>query len=388
MSSIIHNTVVYEPFEIDNAPIDALRRCTKCVLPETMPYIEFDDEGVCNYCHGYIPQKPKDKLELLEWANRNRRTGGAADCIVSFSGGRDSCYSLHYMVKELDMHPITFTYDWGMVTDIARRNQARLCEKLGVKQILVSANIEAKRDHIRRNVEAWLNKPSLGIIPLFMAGDKQYFYYANRMRHKLGINEIVMASNPMERTDFKVGFCGIKPMSIRNIGQSDSSIEKLEVRDSLTMARYYLARFMTNRKYLNRSIFNTMWAFGSYYFIPHDYLRLYDYVYWDEQEIENLLLNEYDWEIAADTQTTWRIGDGTAPFYNYIYYTVAGFSENDTFRSNQVREGVMDRETAIRMTRRDNQPRFDSIKWYCDVVGLDMERTLSRIQEIPKLYQR
>ena len=30
-----------------------LKRCTKCVLPETMPYINFDIKGVCNYCNNY-----------------------------------------------------------------------------------------------------------------------------------------------------------------------------------------------------------------------------------------------------------------------------------------------------------------------------------------------
>ena len=381
----INNAVKFSPFEIDNDPIDALNRCARCILPETMPYIEFDNEGVCNYCHGYIPQKPKDKKILLDWAQHNRKSD-SADCVVSFSGGRDSCYSLHYLTKELDMHPIAYTYDWGMVTDIARRNQARLCGKLGVEQILLSADIVVKRDYIRRNVEAWLKKPDLGIIPLFMAGDKQYFYYANKMRKQLGLSEIVMASNPLERTDFKSGFCGVKPISIRNAGLSDSTIEKLSLKNITKMAGYYLRQFGVNPGYINRSIFDTMWAFGSYYCIPHNYMRLYDYVYWNEQEIEDVLLNEYDWEIADDTKTTWRIGDGTAPFYNYIYYTVAGFSENDTFRSNQVREGVMDRETALKLSRRDNQPRFDSIKWYCDAVGLDIERTLARIQQIPKLY--
>ena len=32
--------------------------------------------------------------------------------------------------------------------------------------------------------------------------------------------------------------------------------------------------------------------------------------------------------------------DGTAGFYNYVYHTVAGFTEHDTFRSNQIREGT------------------------------------------------
>ena len=31
-------------------------------------------------------------------------------------------------------------------------------------------------------------------------------------------------------------------------------------------------------------------------------------------------MNKYNWEKAVDTDSTWRIGDGTAPVYNYIYY--------------------------------------------------------------------
>ena len=48
-------------FEVPN-----LKRCTKCILPETMPFIKFNSEGVCNYCENYTPRnKPKDKDELL-----------------------------------------------------------------------------------------------------------------------------------------------------------------------------------------------------------------------------------------------------------------------------------------------------------------------------------
>ena len=34
-------------------PETELRRCSKCILPETMPFIEFDAAGVCNFCHNY-----------------------------------------------------------------------------------------------------------------------------------------------------------------------------------------------------------------------------------------------------------------------------------------------------------------------------------------------
>ena len=77
--------------------------------------------------------------------------------------------------------------------------------------------------------------------------------------------------------------------------------------------------------------------------------------------IEETLIKEYNWELAADTKTTWRIGDGTAGFYNYIYYTIAGFTEHDTFRSNQVREGVITRKKALELVNEENRPRYENI---------------------------
>ena len=71
------------------------------------------------------------------------------------------------MKNELGLNPITYTYDWGMVTDLARRNIARICGKLGVENIIVAANIHWKRMNISKNIKAWLKNPSLGMIPLF-----------------------------------------------------------------------------------------------------------------------------------------------------------------------------------------------------------------------------
>src|SRR5690606_12364844 len=116
---------------------------------------------------------------------------------------------LHLIKKHLNMRPIAYTYDWGMVTDLARRNISRMCGALNVEHILVSADISGKREFVRKNVLAWLKRPNLGTIPLFMAGDKQFFYYANMLREQLDLGTILFSMNPLERTDFKVGFCGI-----------------------------------------------------------------------------------------------------------------------------------------------------------------------------------
>jgi glucosamine--fructose-6-phosphate aminotransferase (isomerizing) len=356
-----------------------LRRCTKCVLPETMPFIAFDARGVCNYCNHYRPMSLKGEAALHEFVATLPRHKGKPDCIVTFSGGRDSSYGLHYLKKELGLTPIAYSYDWGMITDLGRRNQARMCGQLGVEHILVSADITKKRENIRKNVAAWLKKPDLGTIPLFMAGDKQYFYYANELMKHTGINTVAFCANPLEKTDFKSGYCGVKP------NFSDKSVYKLSLAAKVQMAMYYAKRFLINPAFINSSLFDTVFAFSSYYVMDHQFLSLFDYIRWDEDKINETLLGEYDWEVATDTKSTWRIGDGTAAFYNYIYYAVSGFTENDTFRSNQIREGMLTREAALKKIELDNQPRYDSLQWYCRVIGIDFLEAMQVIHQIPRL---
>ena len=69
-----------------------------------MPFIEFDKDGVCNYCRSYHKAECKGIDELKKWNKKqldtNRKT------MVSFSGGRDSSYGLHYFVKEMGIKPM------------------------------------------------------------------------------------------------------------------------------------------------------------------------------------------------------------------------------------------------------------------------------------------
>ncbi len=383
-SSILGSNKILR-YDIDLEPIKRLRRCTRCVLPETMPFIEFDENGVCNYCKTYQKQNYKGEQKLKKWARQLQTNQFGVDSLVAFSGGRDSSYGLHYFVKELGLRPVAYSYDWGMVTDLARRNQSRMCAQLGVELVVVSANIRKKRENIRKNVEAWLKKPDVGMIPLFMAGDKHYFYYANKVRSDFKINTVLLASNPFEKTYFKAGYCGVKPEILRK-GEEKRAMERLPVNSILKMSGHYIGQYLRNTSYINSSIWDTAKATLSYYIIPHDYFLLFDYIPWDENIIDEVLINQYDWETATDTKSTWRIGDGTAPFYNYIYYLTTGFTENDTLRSNQIREGMLTREQALEKIYEDNQPRFDSMKWYFDTIGVSMYDALEIVSKMKKYY--
>jgi glucosamine--fructose-6-phosphate aminotransferase (isomerizing) len=359
---------------------ETARRCSRCVLPETMPYIEFDAQGVCNYCKRHQPRETRGTEALTKDLSSFRGKGKYADCIVSFSGGRDSSYALHYVVKELGLKPLAYSYDWGMLTDLGRRNQARMTGKLGVEHVLVSANIQAKRSYIRKNVTAWARRPHLGTVPLFMAGDKQYFYHLNRVQKKYQIPLVIYADNALEKTDFKYGFANIQ------IGSEVGKAHKIGFSNSLQLLAFYGKEYLFNSAYLNSSLVDTFGAYLSQYFTPKDYLYLFRYILWEEREIESALTGLYNWELAEDTKSSWRIGDGTQAFYNYIYFVGSALTEHDTFRSNQIRENAIGRPEALRDIIIGNQPRIDSLIWYFDTIGLDARPILNAVNQMPKRY--
>src|SRR5262245_25238832 len=126
-----------------------LLRCTRCALPETHETIVFDEYGVCNVCrqhdakryHIDWTQRKRDLDELVE----HYRGRYAYDCIVPFSGGKDSTFTLHYLVKEYGLKPLVVSFDHGFMRPQLRENTARTIRELGVAHHQFTPNWKAVR---------------------------------------------------------------------------------------------------------------------------------------------------------------------------------------------------------------------------------------------------
>lgn len=196
----------------------------------------------------------------------------------------------------------------------------------------------------------------------------------------MGIDLAIFSFNRLERTDFKASFANADESKKKTNLHNMSGLNKIQ------LMVYYAKEYIRNPAYINSSVLDTVFAYYSFYLIPKSFEPLYDFIPWNEETVNHTLIDNYQWETATDTDSTWRIGDGTASFYNYIYYVMAGFSEFDAFKSNQIREGMITREEAIHTVEQDNQPRYESIQWYCDTIGVDMQSALRAINQAPKLY--
>jgi N-acetyl sugar amidotransferase len=112
-----------------------LKRCTKCLLPETHETIIFDEEGVCNICRQNEYKKGK-----IDWAKKKNELGELVeqyrgkydyDCIVPFSGGKDSTWTLYYLMKEFKLKPLVVRFDHGFLRPNLNENTLRTMRNLG-----------------------------------------------------------------------------------------------------------------------------------------------------------------------------------------------------------------------------------------------------------------
>ena len=113
-----------------------LRRCIRCGLPETYETIEYDAKGVCNICRG-----AEHKQQAIDWTERKglldkliekHRGKGDYDCIVPFSGGKDSTFQLYYLMKEYKIKPLVVRFNHGFMRQVIQDNNQRTLKKLGV----------------------------------------------------------------------------------------------------------------------------------------------------------------------------------------------------------------------------------------------------------------
>lgn len=122
----------------------SLVHCKKCLLPETYETIEFNQQGVCNICSGHEFRQDK-----IDWAARKQQLDALVeehrgkadyDCIVPFSGGKDSTFTLWYLVKNYKLKPLVVQFDHGFMRDRLHENNVRTFKKLGVDVLSFTPN--------------------------------------------------------------------------------------------------------------------------------------------------------------------------------------------------------------------------------------------------------
>jgi N-acetyl sugar amidotransferase len=127
-----------------NSNTFTMKRCNRCGLPETYETIEFNEFGVCNICRQHEFKKEKidwdSRKQMLDELISEHRGKYDYDCIVPFSGGKDSTFTLYYLVKEYGLKPLVVQFNHGFMRPNLLTNNTRTFKKLGVDVISFTPN--------------------------------------------------------------------------------------------------------------------------------------------------------------------------------------------------------------------------------------------------------
>jgi hypothetical protein len=129
--------------------------CVRCLLPAAVTGANIDESGVCAFCRAYKESSQARQEETrrgyeedLETTLRHCHGRGEYDCLVNLSGGKDSCYLLHRLVRDYGLRVLAFTTDMN-VPEVAWDNIRRTITKLGVDHLVYAPSREFYRKFYR-----------------------------------------------------------------------------------------------------------------------------------------------------------------------------------------------------------------------------------------------
>jgi hypothetical protein len=358
-----------------------LNRCSRCILPDGYPGIDFDSDGVCSLCRSFEPgPSPVGESALSDTVSPYTGSGEKYDSIVAFSGGRDSSFILWYAVKRLGLRTLALFTDNGYAPAHTHRNLRRTSDILKVDLHIESYSSLKKT--FPGMLRAWIRRPSAATVSLLCTGCS----YGRRLKlpvtaqkyriplmivgggePELSFAETLLASgipNP-SRKDLLKGFLEevqANPYLLLSPGRSSTILKEFALR------------------YLERRILRLL---GIEY--PKRKLFPYSYLGWNEKIIMDTITNELGWEKGEMCGTSWRSDCLIAPLKNYIYGNLLGFHKVNELLAGMVRIGQIDRETAMLRLPEESaiDPAFlDSFLRENGVSLAELDKAISRVTEI------
>lgn len=183
-------------------------------------YIEFDENGYCNYCNTalslkdsvYFPNAKGEKLlnELIERLKKEN-SDKEYDCIMGISGGLDSAYLAYLGATKWNLRILAVHIDDGFDTDLAKQNIKNLCEKANIKLVTIKPdkkqfveltrayvlaevpNLAVPQDNVlfaelysfakREGIRNFLSGANFSLESILQKGNFHYAYDTRNMKH-------------------------------------------------------------------------------------------------------------------------------------------------------------------------------------------------------------
>jgi N-acetyl sugar amidotransferase len=336
-------------------------------VPETQEGVIFDEMGICTAC-----RSSEEKMHI-DWLARERRlreildsakqsAGNSYDCVLPISGGKDSFFQAHVLVKVYGLKPLAVTFNQNWVSETGFYNLQRCLEVFDL-------------DHLQftpaRGLVNRLAKKSLGTI-----GDACWHCHSG-----VGAFPLQVA------TRFKIPLLVWGESIAENDGRASYANpgQKFD-RDYFTKVSAKLtADEMVGGDISAKDLHP--FQLPSYEEIEDTGvwgLHLGDYLFWDEERQTEWIKDVYGWR-ETEMEGAYK-GYKSAEcimsgVHDFTCYLKRGFGRTTWQASVDVRNGLLTREEGFELVKKYDQERPDALDYYLKITGLSEEEFHNQISK-------
>jgi len=324
-----------------------MKRCTKCVMPETWPGISFDEGGICSICRenekeiDFDWNKRQEILKeiLKKYKNHAKEKGNKYDCLVGYSGGKDSAYILWAAVKKYGMTPLVATFDHSFkLSEDAEYNLMEIPKKLNCDHIRFTIGNDFRNALCKKGIEVmgdfcWHCHNGVGTLPARIS--KQW--------------------------DIPLQIWGEPSAKYQTYGAY--SYDDLEEQDEEHYKKVFQAgitpEIILPEGYEFRDLLPFMWPQGVFELKA---IYLGNFEPWDQREHVDIITKELGWRTAKveGTYVNWdKVDCPYEPVRDWQKWMKFKFARTTFQASKDIREGRITREAALKLIEKydGNRPR-------------------------------
>ena len=315
-----------------------MRRCVRCIMPETANGITFDENGVCSLCRSWVDEKPAGANALREIIAQSRAShDGQYNCVVPLSGGRDSSFVLYLAKREFGLTPLAVNFDNEFRNPQAVRNIESACNALGVELVVVRLKRDLASKIVRSRIRATIEY-GLPAAPDSMcrACTSGYTSAARREAERRGIPLILWGNSKAESKGQWV-----TPMPHRS---GVAILTRMLDLDTYLTEYYALLERIELHVPGNPILSRRPQVLGD----PRvREISIFDYVPWQRDVIKSTIHSELGWRKPEGSVSTWRIDCAIHELVNFAFVSRVGHTADCVGYSKMINAGQMTRAEAL-----------------------------------------
>jgi N-acetyl sugar amidotransferase len=337
--------------------LKGIRYCTRCCMPETQEGITFDEMGICQACqsseqkiHIDWVEREKQLREILNQAKQG--SGNNYDCIVPISGGKDSTFQVHVLVKTYGMKPLAVTFNHNWYSETGWYNLQNTLDRFNIDHIMFTPNRDLVNRIARRSLDGigdacWHCHAGVGAFPLQVAVKFRIplLVWGESISDSSGRASYQCPVHKFDRDYFTKVSAKLKPEEM--------------VCDYLTERDLYPFNVPSLKEIEDVGVVG---------------IHLGDYIFWDDERQTEFVRDHYDWKETEieGTYKGYKSAECMMPgVHDFTCYLKRGFGRASFHASVDIRNGLMTREEGIKISKKYDSEIPEALDYYLKITGMN-----------------